>query len=118
MVRSNGKNKYGNRRTAIDGITFDSRTEANRYAELKMLEKAGAISDLMLQVPYELQPSFMNNETGRKERAIKYVADFVYKDDHGKEIIEDVKSDATRLNPVYRIKKKMMAYRGWYIREV
>jgi len=111
------KNKYGNKKTTIDGITFDSAKEANRYAELKMLEKAHVISDLKLQVPYILQDKFKNEETGKYERAIKYIADFTYMQD-GKLIVEDVKSDGTRKDKAYRIKKKMLAYRGVYIHEV
>lgn len=108
-------NKYGNRRTKIDGFDFDSEKEAGRYAELKMLEKAGAISDLRLQVPFELQPDFYHN--GEKIQKIKYVADFVYMQD-GKQVIEDVKSDGTRNNQIYKLKKKMMLYHGWEIKEI
>ena len=108
-------NKYGNRRTKIDGIDFDSEKEAGRYAELKMLEKAGVISDLKLQVPFELQPGFYYK--GEKIQSIRYVADFVYMQD-GKQVIEDVKSDGTRKNKVYQLKKKMMLYHGWEIEEI
>ena len=51
------RNKYGNKKTVVDGITFDSRKEAKRYQELKLLEKAGEIKDLRRQVKYELIPS-------------------------------------------------------------
>ena len=97
--------KYHNKKTVVDNITFDSMHEAARYRELKMLSDAGAISDLRLQVPYELIPSFkINGETVRK---VKYVADFVYKDKDGNEIVEDAKGMKT---DVYKLKKKLMAY--------
>lgn len=110
------KNKYGNIKAEMDGITFDSQKERNRYVELKMLEKAGAIQDLKLQVPIELQKGF-RDKFGKWQKPITYVADFTYLR-NGEYIIEDVKSPATRNNPVYRIKKKMLAYRGTYITEV
>ena len=66
--------KYRNRKTIHDGITFDSKGEANRYCELKILERAGEISDLTLQPKFTLQESFKKN--GKTHRAITYIADF------------------------------------------
>lgn len=117
MTRNRG-NKYNNRKVEVDGRKFDSKKEARRYGELKLLLDAGEISDLHMQVAFELQPKFYDEEEHRYQRAIKYVADFVYLDKEGNKVIEDVKSPATRQNAVYRLKKKMMAYRGWYIKEV
>lgn len=111
------KNKYGNEKVELDGHKFDSKKEARRYAELKLLEKAGEIKDLELQKPYVIQPSFFDRQ-GERQTAIKYVADFVYVDKDGNTIIEDVKSPATRKDRVYRMKKKMMAYIGLEITEV
>lgn len=103
-------NKYGNRKTVLDGEIFDSRKEARRWAELKLLERAGKIRDLERQVPFELIPS-QKDEHGRViERPVKYVADFVYIADehHGwKTVVEDVKSEATRTKE-YVIKRKLM----------
>ena len=93
--------KYHNRKTSVDGIRFDSKKEAKRYLELKILEKAGAIKDLRRQVPYVL----INKS--RYGRAIKYVADFVYYEDN-KLVVEDVKGVRT---PVYKLKKRLMAER-------
>ena len=111
------RNKYGNRKCTMDGYSFDSVKEMNRYADLKYLLIAGEISDLELQKEYELQPAFRNNQ-GKMVRPIYYRADFVYKDKDGNTIIEDVKSPATHNNAVYKLKKKMMAYKGLDIREV
>ena len=91
--------KYHNSKTVIDGIRFDSKKEAKRYFELKMLEKSGVIKDLRRQVPYVL----INKS--RYGRAIKYVADFVYYEDN-KLVVEDVKGVRT---PVYKLKKRLMA---------
>ena len=107
--------KYKNVKIEIDGIKFDSKKEGYRYAELKLLEKSGVISDLKRQVIFELQPSFYFK--GKKERSIKYVADFTYIQ-NGEYIIEDVKSPITKNNQVYKMKRKMMRYRGYDIKEV
>lgn len=101
--------KYHNKKTEIDGIVFDSRKEGNRYLELKILEKAGAIKDLKLQPRYELVPKYKIN--GRAVRKCEYVADFEYFDTHkGEVVVEDVKSAATRTD-TYKIKKKLFEYR-------
>lgn len=117
MSRYQRRNKYGNQKTKLDGYTFDSRKEAQRYAELILLQKAGEISNLEMQKPFVIQESFFDSN-GKRQTAIKYVCDFCYVNKDGKTIIEDVKSPATRKNPVYRMKKKMMAYKGYEIQEV
>lgn len=108
--------KYGNRKTVVDGITFDSKLEARRYTELKLLEKAGEISDLKLQVEYALIPSQKQNNKV-VERPVKYKADFVYTDNStGEIVVEDTKGMKTR---EYILKRKMMLYfYGIRIKEV
>ena len=99
--------KYHSKKTTIDGITFDSKKEANRYCELRLLEKAGKIKDLRLQHQFVLQPPFKKN--GKSIRAITYVADFVYYDfERMRNVVEDVKGYKT---DVYQIKKKMFEYK-------
>ena len=111
--------KYGNRKVQIDGYTFDSVHEGNRYLELKYRMLAGEINSLELQKQYELHPAFRNARTGKMERPIYYRADFVYYDKIRNEtVIEDAKSPATRKDKVYQIKRKMMAAKGLYIEEV
>ncbi len=88
--------KYGNRKTIIDGIIFDSRKEADRYAELRLLQKAGRISQLSLQVPFMLAPAQYG------ERAVKYIADFTYME-NGLLVVEDVKGYKTK---EYIVKRK------------
>nr|UVX49666.1 MAG: protein of unknown function (DUF1064) [Bacteriophage sp.] len=107
-----GGSKYHARKTTVDGITFDSRKEADRYLVLKGMEEDGTIEDLRRQVRYELVPAF--DVDGRHYRPVYYVADFVYVED-GKEVVEDVKGMIT---DVYRLKRKLVAYRyGMNIRE-
>ena len=98
--------KYHSKKITINGITFDSVREGNRYRELILLERAGEISALQLQREFILQPPFRKN--GKAIRAIVYVADFVYTDNlTGNTIVEDVKGFKTK---EYNIKKKMFEY--------
>lgn len=98
--------KYKAKKTVFDGITFDSRREAQRYAVLKLLEKSGEITDLKRQVVYELIPAAPKKSGMRAERACTYKADFVYKDCRtGKTVVEDVKGVRPR---DYVIKRKLM----------
>lgn len=115
IAKKEKRSKYNNKKTQIDGITFDSEKEALRYAELKMLEKSGVITDLERQKKFELQPAFYYQ--GHKQRPIYYVCDFFYRQGD-KYIIEDVKSPVTKNNAVYKLKKKMMLYRGYEIKEI
>ena len=103
--------KYNNRKTVVDGITFDSKREATRWQQLKLLERGGLISGLERQVKYELIPK----QAG--ERAVSYYADFVYTDKQtGLTVVEDVKGKKTR---DYIIKRKLMLWRhGITIKEV
>lgn len=99
------KRKYGNRKTTIDGHTFDSKREAARYTDLRLLLLAGKITDLMLQPSFELIPK-QRRADGKAERNCTYVADFSYVDmGTGERIIEDAKGVLTR---DYVIKRKLM----------
>ena len=100
--------KYRNRISYVAGERFDSQHEANRWVELKLLEKAGEIEKLERQVPFEIIPGIVNENTGRVvQRPTKYIADFVYYKD-GKQVVEDAKGYITA---EYRIKKKLMLWR-------
>lgn len=107
--------KYKNQPIEIDGHKFPSKREANRYSQLSLLQKAGIIRDLKLQVPFELQPHFKHPITNKMIRAITYVADFTYIDENGQYHIEDTKGFRTE---TYEIKKKMMLYKGYIIEEI
>lgn len=103
-------NKYRNKKVVYDNIKFDSIKEQEHYKLLKLLEKAGIIKELELQKRFELQPSFMDN-SGKRQKAITYIADFFYYETIQKiYIAEDVKSEATKKDKVYNLKKKMFMY--------
>ena len=72
MAWNRSRAKYGNRKAVIDGITFDSKKEAQRYTELKLLEKAGKITGLQLQREFELIPAQREhtNEIRSEERRV------------------------------------------------
>lgn len=116
------ENKYRNKKCVLDGIEFDSKKEMRRYSELKLLERAGEISDLKIQVPFLLLPDqyepstevYTRGENKGKlkkgkllEKACSYIADFTYTDRGGNYIVEDVKGKRTK---EYIIKKKLMLY--------
>lgn len=109
-----GSSKYHAKKTVVDGITFDSRMEADRYLDLKGMEEDGSIEDLRRQVRYELVPAFDVDD--RHYRPVFYVADFVYVDkETGKTVVEDVKGMRT---DVYKLKSKLFARRyGMSIKE-
>lgn len=90
-------NKYHAKKTDVDDITFDSRAEAGRYMQLKLLLAAGEIKDLVLQ---ERFPIVVNGQ-----KIGTYIADFSYTTADGVRVIEDVKGVKT---PVYRLKKKLV----------
>jgi hypothetical protein len=98
--------KYRNEPTVLDGMRFDSKAEARRYAELKIMEKAGVISDLQRQVKYVLIPA-QARPSGGTERECSYIADFTYVRDDGVKVCEDVKGAAT---PEYRLKRKLILH--------
>ncbi len=101
------KSKYHNKKVIIDGIKFDSKKEANRYQELKLMQRAGIISDLQRQVKYVLIPSQKGDDGRVIERPCTYIADFVYIDENGKKVVEDTKGYRTS---DYKIKRKLMLY--------
>lgn len=99
--------------------TFDSKKEADRYCELRLLERAGKIRVLKIQVPFELIPT-QKDADGKTLRPCKYIADFTYYDKSGNQIVEDVKGyRGGTAYEVFKIKKKLMLQRyGITVREV
>ena len=95
------RNKYRAEKINDNGEIFDSKKEYYRYCDLKLLECSGEIRDLRRQVKYELIPK----QEG--ERAVNYIADFVYKDKSGREVVEDAKGIRTK---EYIIKRILMLY--------
>ena len=122
------RSKYNAQKTFFNGIWFDSAREADRYAELLLLQRAGKISDLRCQVKYVLIPAQYEvyeryGKNGKRlkdgkrciEKECAYIADFVYKED-GKDVVEDVKGMRTK---EYLIKRKLMLWvHGIRIKEV
>jgi hypothetical protein len=127
--------KYRNKKVTYDGIEFDSRKEARRYQELKLLERAGKIQGLELQKVFELIPA-QYEATGEQytkgknkglfkkrlvERAVTYKADFYYIE-NGKAVVEDIKGfvdPASGAFARYTIKRKLMLYvHGIRIKEI
>ena len=116
--------KYGNKKVIVDGMTFDSRKEYNRWLELKMLERSGEIQNLSRQVECILIPPQFEvtgyTKTGKPvkkcvERAVKYVADFQYTE-NGEIVVEDTKGFKTK---DYIIKRKLMRYiHGIRVKEI
>lgn len=106
-------NKYHNRKITRDGETFDSMKEYRRFCELRLLERAGQVTDLRRQVKFELIPA--QRVDGKVvERACGYVADFVYTE-NGQQVVEDAKGMRTQ---EYRLKRKLMLWvHGIRIRE-
>ena len=100
--------KYRAKPCVIDGLRFASQKEGRRYQELKLLAKAGQISDLECQVKFPLEVNGI--------KVCTYIADFIYRTKDRRVITEDVKGVLT---PVYRLKKKLMlAIKGITISEV
>ncbi len=131
--------KLNNKSIVIDGIEFQSTKEGNRYCELKLLQRAGKISDLELQKRYELIPAqYETVETGEYykvgakkgqpktkqvciEQSVVYIADFVYTE-NGQTVVEDVKGFRDPSSATYAkfvLKRKMMLWiHGIKIKEV
>ena len=113
-LKAQKRSKYHAKKVRIDGITFDSKAEAERWFQLVWLQSVGKISNLQRQVEFTLIPA-QNIDGKCVERACKYKADFVYLED-GKRVVEDVKGMKTK---DYIIKRKLMLYvHGIRIREV
>lgn len=111
LDRPRSRNKYGNVRTEAFGRVFDSKLEAARYAELRLLQRSGRISNLICQ------PEFPITVNGFKIAV--YIADFSYFDSEGRQIVEDVKSPCSKRIPVYALKKKLvLAVLGITITEI
>ena len=99
--------KYHAKKITWNGETFDSKKEFYRYQELLLLQRAGKISNLERQVKIPLLPS-QKDENGKViERAVTYIADFVYKDKNGVLVVEDTKGVRTA---DYIIKRKLMLW--------
>lgn len=111
-------NKFYAKKVTIDGQTFDSKKEALRYEELKLMQRAGVITDLKRQVKFEIIPQ-CKTVGGRLAQARYYIADFTYKE-RGMLIVEDVKGyKHGAAYELFRLKAALMRWvHGVEIREV
>ena len=108
-------NKYGARPAAVDGIRFDSQHEARRWAQLRLLEQGGEITDLQRQVPLILQGRD-DVLRGRAGRPMRITVDFSYVDIRtGLRVYEDAKGMPTR---DYEVRRAVAAAQGVEIVEV
>lgn len=116
--------KYGNKKPVIDvdgqKARFDSKREAQRFLELRLMERGGIVRNIRRQVPYELIPAQRDAEGKLIEHSAKYIADFVYeKMETGgtwREVVEDTKGYHTK---DYVLKRKLMLFlKGIRIEEV
>lgn len=116
-MKARKPNKYKNEKCEMLGFNFDSKKEANRYLELHTMKMAGQITDIRMQVKFELLPA--QYENGKCiEKSCHYVADFTYKTSDGL-VVEDVKSDVSRKLPAYILKRKLMLFiQGIKINEI
>lgn len=72
--------KYRNVKTTVDGITFDSKKEAQHYHALKLRERAGEVRGIRCHVPHALLAWHFNGAIGGSVEVGKYEADFVYEE--------------------------------------
>lgn len=119
LKKLESRSKYNNQKVKFKGETFDSVKERDYYILLLDRQKRGEICNLKRQVSIEIQEAF-TMPTGEKIQAINYIADFTYSDVkegkyYGDYHIVDTKGYKT---DVYKLKKKLLAYRGIYIEEV
>ena len=85
------------------GIQFDSKKEAERYLELRQLQDNGFITDLQVQIPFEIVPKT------DKFRNVKYIADFVYIVHGAGKVAEDVKGYRKgAAYSIFKVKQKLM----------
>ena len=98
------ESKYHAKKVEIEGVQFDSKKEAQLWARLQNLQRMGVISELQRQVRFELVPK------QKDERAVYYVADYVFKEGD-KLVVADCKSSMTKKLPSYIIKRKLFKFR-------
>lgn len=105
-------NKFFAKKVTVDGMKFDSIAEARRWRTLTWLQRGGVIKDLQRQVKYIVIPAQYDENHHMIESSMSYIADFVYCDENGKLVVEDVKG--YKKGPAYQLfaaKRKLMLER-------
>lgn len=112
------RSKYGSEKIQVDGHTFSSKAEARRYQHLLLMERAGMISGLVLQPKFELAPSVRFKGSSRATPALRYFADFSYRDSDGRLVVEDVKG-MPKNTAIFQAKRHLMlAIHGIEVQQV
>lgn len=125
------RNKYRAVAVTIDGVRFDSKAEAQRFQNLRYLERAGQIKDLQVHPSWPLHvfqvfPCAAHDAADEMRPTLalpcvgKFTPDFWYVDaSTGEVIVEDVKSPITAKETAYRLRKRMWeAQYGFRLTEV
>ena len=107
--KGSGESKFKSKKVILDGITFDSKLEAEYYLLLKNMKRAGEIKNFEMQVVFVLQEGFYNQNLKKKAFPIKYIADFIIEYPDGHKECHETKGFET---PDYKIKKKMLLYKN------
>jgi len=116
MLPTSKPSKFNAKKVEHDGITFPSKAEARRYLQLKLLVRAGEISELKIQPRFELVKGVKFTGDARAKPALRYTGDFSYIDKSGHYVLEDVKGMATE---AYKIRRHLMlALLGIEVKEV
>ncbi len=111
--------KIPHQRIKVGDIEFDSMAEHDRYIELLVMQRAGKIRDLECHPKYEILPAQETPAGKRNFRSVVYTPDFRYKKADGTEVVEEVKSEYTRLEKDYVIRRKLILYTlGIYVEEI
>lgn len=111
--------KIPHQRIKVGDIEFDSMAEHDRYLELLVLQRSGQISNLECHPSYEILPAQQTPEGKRNFRPVVYTPDFRYKRADGSEVVEEVKSEYTRKEKDYIIRRKLILYTlGIYVEEI
>lgn len=121
QARRYGETKSGkipHTKIKVGSEEFDSIAEHDRYIELLVLEKAGKISKLECHPRYEILPPQKTPEGRQNFKGVIYTPDFRYVRD-GKTVVEEVKSEYTRHEKDYVIRRKLILYTlGIYVEEI
>ena len=114
-----GGGKIPHQKFKVGDLEFDSMAEHDRYIELKVMQKAGRITDLECHPSYEILPKQETPPGKQNFRAVVYTPDFRYRKADGTEVVEEVKSEYTRKEKDYIIRRKLILYTlGIYVEEV
>lgn len=111
--------KIAHQKIKVGDIEFDSFAEHDRYLELTMMERAGLIHDIECHPSYECLPSQETPDGRQNFRPVVYTPDFRYVTADGRTVVEEVKSEYSRHEKDYVIRRKLLYYtQGIYVEEL